>query len=271
MIKLGASTLGFRHDPLDVALNEISAQGFRKVDVVMIPSYCPHFDPMRATPAEKSELQARLEELGLRTAALNVGEGLLGIPGWRDAAMAFSRASLEYARQLGAYAITMQSGVEPKPGEWLEVAKSVAKDVRALGDFAAGLGLDVTLELHKSMLMANGQEALDLMELIDHPNVGVALDPSHITYAGEKSDEVALKLGEHVRHVHLRDGVGKNILVVPGDGTVDFAALARALEVIGYRRVAIIELEYEHAHADQVRGDLARAKTVLERAFGGAA
>ena len=162
----------------------------------------------------------------------------------------------------------MQSGVEPAPGEWQEIARAVAQDVRDLGDFAADLGLDVTLELHKTMLMANSQQALDLMELIHHPHVGVALDPSHITYAGEKADVVARQLGRHVKHVHLRDGIGQNILVVPGDGVVDFAALAQALRVIGYDRAAIIELEYEYARADQVRDDLARARSVIKPAFG---
>jgi sugar phosphate isomerase/epimerase len=70
-----------------------------------------------------------------------------------------------------------------------------------------------------------------------------------------------------VKHVHLRDGIGKNILVVPGDGTVDFVALARALREIGYARPAVIELEYAQATAEQVRPDLARAKAFLEEAF----
>jgi sugar phosphate isomerase/epimerase len=267
MINLGASTLGYRHDSLDVALREISAHGFHKCDIVMLSSYCAHFNPVTASADEKAKLQSQLKELGLSIATLNVGDGLLGIPAQREGALKWASASLEYAKQLGGYAITIQSGVEPKPGEWLETARTVAQDMRILGDYAAGLGLDLTLELHKAMLMANSQEALDLMDLIDHPHVGVALDPSHITYAGEKAADVALRLGSHVKHVHLRDGVGKNILVVPGDGTVDFSALAAALEKTGYDRVAVIELEYEHARAERVSADLARAKTLLERTF----
>jgi sugar phosphate isomerase/epimerase len=82
---------------------------------------------------------------------------------------------------------------------------------------------------------------------------------------------VARQLGRHVKHVHLRDGIGQNILVVPGDGVVDFAALAHALCEIGYDRAAVIELEYEYARADQVRDDLKRARSVVGQAFGGSA
>jgi sugar phosphate isomerase/epimerase len=78
---------------------------------------------------------------------------------------------------------------------------------------------------------------------------------------------IARTLGDLVKHVHLRDAMGKNILVVPGDGTVDFTALASALDEIGYRRAAVIELEYENARADDVRPDLRRAKELLSRDF----
>jgi sugar phosphate isomerase/epimerase len=267
MIPLGCSTLGYRFDPLDVALDEIAAQGFHLVDIAMYPSYCPHFNPVTATPAETSALQSQLDQHGLTVAALNATDGLLGIPEQREQALAYARASLQLAQYLGAYGITMQSGVEPKPGQWLEVARSVAPDLRTLGDFADDLGLELTLELHKTLLMATGKQALDLMELVDHPAVGVALDPSHATYAGENVSEIARDLGPLVKHVHLRDGRGKDIMVVPGDGDVDFSALATALYDIGYRRAAVIELEYADARAPQVRPDLERAKSLLAEHF----
>jgi sugar phosphate isomerase/epimerase len=161
----------------------------------------------------------------------------------------------------------MQSGVEPPPGKWLDVARIVAPDLRTLGDYAADLGLELTLELHKTLLMATGQQALDLMTLVDHPAVGVAIDPSHATYAGEDVAEIARSLGPLVKHVHLRDGREQDIMVVPGDGTVDFAAVAEALNEIGYSRAAVIELEYADARTPQVRPDLERAKRLLSRYF----
>ena len=140
-------------------------------------------------------------------------------------------------------------------------------DLRTLGDVASGIGLELTLELHKSMLMATGQEAADLMAMVDHPAVGVALDPSHATYAGEDVAQIARSLRGLVKHVHLRDAIGQNILVVPGDGTVDFAALACALNEIDYGGAAVIELEYEDATAAEVRPDLGRAKELLSADF----
>jgi sugar phosphate isomerase/epimerase len=266
-IPLGCSTLGFRFDPLDVALDEIAAQGFHLVDLAMIPSYCPHFNPLTAATDEKRVLHDSLERHGMTVAALNSGDGRLGVPNEREHALSYARATLRLASELGAYGVTMGSGVEPPPGEWLTVARGVADDLRALGDEAADLGLGVTLELHKAALMARQQEAVDLMALVDHPAVGVAIDPSHATHAGENVASIARTLGPLVKHVHLRDARGQDIMVVPGDGEVDFADLAVALAEIGYDRAAVIELEYSDAHAPEVRPDLARAKALLAEHF----
>ncbi|MGH2617324.1 MAG: sugar phosphate isomerase/epimerase family protein [Thermomicrobiales bacterium] len=267
MISLGCSTLGFRRDQLDVALAEIAAQGFTLVDLAMYPSYCPHFNPLTASAAEKAALRDQLAGHGMRVATLNATDGLLGIPAQREYALDYARASLRLAQEVGAYGLTMQSGIEPARGEWLDVARGVANDLRTIGDLAADLGLELTLELHKSMLMATGQEAVALMALVDHPAVGVAIDPSHATYAGEDMAQIARALGPLVKHVHLRDGRGKDIMIVPGDGDVDFGDLAAALSEIGYDRAAAIELEYDDARAPEVRPDLARAKALLSRYF----
>jgi sugar phosphate isomerase/epimerase len=270
MIEIGCSTLGFRFDPLDTALAEIEAQGFRWLDLVMVPSYCPHFDVLASTDQQQDALQQKLTDMGFTLSTLNTGDGRFGDPARRQRAIAHARASLRLGQKLGVYAITIQSGVETPPDTWLEIARGVAADMRELALEAESLGLDLTVELHKEALMATGQQTLDLMELIDHPAAGVALDPSHVTHSGENPADVARILGDLVRHVHLRDAVGTDILVVPGDGDVDFRGFARALSDIGYERVAAIELEYAHATAETVRADLARAQPVIEKAFAAA-
>ena len=55
-------------------------------------------------------------------ATINATDGLLGNPAQREQALAYARACLDLAHRLGAYGVTMQSGVEPAPGQWLEVA-----------------------------------------------------------------------------------------------------------------------------------------------------
>ena len=171
--------------------------------------------------------------MGFVLSTLNTGDGPFGDPARQQRAIDHARASLKLGQQLGVYAITIQSGVETRPDTWFEIARGVAAAMRELAVEAESLGLDLTVELHKEALMATGQQALDLMELIDHPAAGVALDPSHVTHSGESPAEVARRLGDLVKHVHLRDAIGQDILVVPGDGDVDFNEFRTC--ALGYR------------------------------------
>ena len=63
MIEIGCSTLGFRFDSLDTALAEIEAQGFRRLDLVMVPSYCPHFDVLASSAQKQDALQEKLGQM----------------------------------------------------------------------------------------------------------------------------------------------------------------------------------------------------------------
>ena len=94
------------------------------------------------------------------------------------------------------------------------------------------------------------------MMLADHPAVGVALDPSHAPTAAKTWHRSRASRVIWSSTSTCAIAIGKNILVVPGDGTVDFTALAFALREIGYGRAAVIELEYEDATAAAVRPNL---------------
>ncbi len=266
--ELGCSTLGWHFFNLDTALSEIKSLQFGFLDIAMIPTFCPHFDPVLATRAEKDALKRFVSEAGFRVATLNTFSGFLGASEDRESALAFLRASLELAKELGAYGLCVQSGQPQKPQDWQRAAEAFSRDLQLLGTEAESLGLDIAIEVHRDMLIANSAEAMKLMKLVDHPRIGITLDPCHIIYAGEDPSAVARQLGPWVRHVHLRDAVGKNTEVVPGDGTVNFPALVAALDSIGYSRPMMVELEYPaRPELTRVRKDADRARNLLKSIF----
>lgn len=266
--ELGCSTLGWHFFDLDTALSEIKSLQFGFLDIAMIPSFCPHFDPVVATRAEKDKLKRFVTEAGFRVATLNTFSGFIGASDDRESALAFLRASLELAKELGAYGLCIQSGQPREPKDWQKAAEAFARDLQLLGTEAESLGLDIAIEVHRDMLISNSVEALKLMKLVDHPRIGITLDPCHIVYAGEDPSVVARQLGPWVRHVHLRDAIGKNTEVVPGDGSVDFAALVASLDSIGYSRPMMVELEYPaRPELAKVRKDAERARILLKGIF----
>ena len=267
--EVGCSTLGWHFFDLETALNEIKSLGFPVIDIAMIPGICSHFDPALATPAEKETLKKRVRDSKFRVATLNTFKGYLGESDDRETAITYLRASLHLAQEMGAYGLCIQSGMPRAPGDWQRAAEALARDLCLLGDEAGPLGLDIAVEVHREMLISNSAEALKLMTMVDHPRIGITLDPCHVVYGGEDPAVVARELGGWVRHVHLRDAVGKNTEVVPGDGTVDFAALAASLDSIGYARPMMIELEYP-APAPKlatISKDVERARNLMARIF----
>ncbi len=116
MIEIGCSTLGYRFDTLDTALSEIQGQGFRRLDLVMVPSYCPRFDVLGSTQAEQDALQEQLSSMGFVLSTLNTGDGRLGNPANRKLAIDHARGCLKLAQNLGAYAITIPSGIGTSSG-----------------------------------------------------------------------------------------------------------------------------------------------------------
>jgi sugar phosphate isomerase/epimerase len=267
--EVGCSTLGWHFYDLDAALTGIASLGFQCIDIAMIPGICSHFDPVVATPAEKEALKKRVREAKFRVATLNTFKGFLGDSADRETALGFLRECLALAKEMGAYGLCIQSGTPRAAADWQKAAMALAADLRLLGEAAAPLGLDIGVEVHREMLISSSHEALELMKMVNHPRIGITLDPCHVTYGGENPAAVARALGPWVRHVHLRDAIGKNTEVVPGEGTVDFAAFVAALDEIGYARPMMVELEYPAPAPTlaTICKDAEKARALMKRIF----
>jgi inosose dehydratase len=136
---------------------------------------------------------------------------------------------------------------------------AVAAHLRSRGirlAFHHHMGTVVQTEAEIDRLMAN-----------THEDVGLLLDTGHLVFAG--GDPVAVARRHHGRivHVHCKDvraSVAKEVLAgdrsflravldgiftVPGDGSIDFAAVLRELAPSGYDGWLVVEAEQDPAKA----------------------
>lgn len=266
-MKLGASTLTFRRLSLAGALDRLRRLGFDTVDLgCVFPSYCPHCDPT-ASATNPAFLEDALG--GLRVATLQAA-----MAPWnsvdrivRAVQLEFVAGSLRVARALGAYAVTVQSGNKPRvESDWSAAAQLVAEPIRIAARRAEFSGLQLSLELRAGTLTETVEQAEKLLELIASPAVGVAVDTGCVAAAGMDAAAAIERLGSRVQHVHLRDGKPGKPMLTPGDGTVDFAAVGRALRKIGYKHVGSIALDWTQPPADPVE-ELRRARAHIAEAF----
>lgn len=110
----------------------------------------------------------------------------------------------------------------------------------AAAEYAATCEITLALESlnrFECYLVTNIQQAVELVDRVGHPSLGLLYDTHH-AHIEEKDVEAAILAGgSHIRHVHLSE----NDRGVPGTGQVDWDSTFRALRSIQYDGWLVIE------------------------------
>jgi sugar phosphate isomerase/epimerase len=142
---------------------------------------------------------------------------------------------------LGEY--IWQKEVIPPQDQWA----TAVGHVRALGEYASVLGLEIALELEpfKLSLLNDVASMARFLDEVGIPEVKANLDISHLVLAGQPPALIA-ELRGRVAHVHLSDCDGKVHGDLPaGRGIVDFPPYLEAIKKLDIPDATIsIELEY---------------------------
>jgi sugar phosphate isomerase/epimerase len=132
--------------------------------------------------------------------------------------------------------------VIPPEEQW----RTGAKNVRALGEHAAGLGLEIALELEpfKLSLVNDVDSMVRFLDEVGHPAVRANIDISHLQLSHTAPAELRKLKGKAI-HVHISDCDGKvHGDLPPGRGVVDFVPYLREIKELGMDGAVSIELEY---------------------------
>jgi inosose dehydratase len=129
------------------------------------------------------------------------------------------------------------------------------------------------------------EREIDLLMARTGDGVGLLLDTGHLHFAGGDVLATARRHGRRINHVHCKDiradvlarlraenwsflkGVVEGVFTVPGDGSIDFGAIAQVLAETGYSGWVVVEAEQDPKKANP----LSMARTghqALTAAFG---
>jgi len=137
----------------------------------------------------------------------------------------------------------------------------------ALADYVRARGLRFAYHYHLGTCVETPE---DLARFIAHTgeNVGFVVDTGHAVLGGIDPVDLILAHPGRVSHVHAKDirrdvhalvltegrsfldGVVAGMFTAPGDGSIDFGAIMRALKAIDYSGWIVIEAEQDPALAD---------------------
>lgn len=142
---------------------------------------------------------------------------------------------------LGEY--VWQQEVIPPAEQW----KLGVENVRALGEYAAELGLEIVMELEpfRLSLLNSVDSMVRFLDEVDLPaTVRANCDISHLHLVHTPVDDVA-RLAGRIGHVHLSDCDGQvHGDLPPGRGVTPIGDYLGAIHRTGYDGVVSIELEY---------------------------
>ncbi len=129
-----------------------------------------------------------------------------------------------------------------------------AKGFREAGKRAADLGITISVEVHQNSIVDNSWSALQLLELIDLPNVGVNPDLGNILWTyeePEESSEDAIRAlasrakywhCKNLKRVHIPENRHTIFLRVPlGEGDIDYRFAISAMAAANYQGYLAIE------------------------------
>ena len=105
-----------------------------------------------------------------------------------------------------------------------------------------------------------------MIDVLHSPRFGANLDVGHSQVIGESIPDAVKLLSDRIWNLHVEDIPGrKHYHMIPGQGTLDWQALKKALQEIHYKRFLTVEL-YTHWQNPQEAADL--SYQFLSRVFG---
>ncbi|MBA4062223.1 MAG: sugar phosphate isomerase/epimerase [Isosphaera sp.] len=244
-------------------IRQTKAIGFDTVDVFA--------DPLDTDARERKLIRTECEAAGLPVVSVAcVAAGLIDFnPSVQRFHLARCRAYLDFAYELGARNVLLVLGeyiwerqVIPPAEQWV----TGVKHLKALGDHAAGLGLQIALELEpfKLSLLNSVPNMVRFVDEVGHPAVAANIDVSHLQLAGTRPEELRALKGKAI-HVHISDCDGKvHGDLPPGRGVVDFVPYLKEIAALGIDGAVSIELEYS-PEPDRIAEWVAEAYAATDR------
>ena len=259
-MKLAFSTNAYTRFPLIEALGGIKRAGFDGVEILADP---PHAYPEDMNAAMTSAVVRELERLSLAVSNINCN---CSFGYWKDAPpepyfepslispnpkhradrTRMILRTLQFAKDVGAANISITSGrciggMPPSlaAGQFAESIKPVLAE-------ADRLGVNIGIECEPGLFLEYVAELRDWIARLNHPRFGANLDIGHSVVIGETIPEAVAALKGRIWNLHVEDLPGrKHYHMIPGEGTLDWAALKQALTAIRYDRFMTVEL-YTH-------------------------
>jgi sugar phosphate isomerase/epimerase len=245
--RLAASSVTFRDEPLERALQRLQAAGFTRIDLTAIRHYCDHFDPLLVDVGERECLRVRdllaryaMQAVSLTTYPANPLARDINGDDWASGVDAYIRLGLHVQAQR----IVFPPGQPAPPADrWRGTAEHAKPWLRDAARRALTAHMLPALALQSDSLLRTTDEGIAFLQVLGLPGVGLAIDPAHLAAMGEDPAAAIRRMGAAIGFVVLRDTDGQDFNLPPGSGTLDYPDILAALAAVGYAGPLVLAVD----------------------------
>ena len=237
-MKLGYSTWGMPKVPVDTALSHLAALGFDGVELTVIPGYTTELNVLDS--AERRRIADLLRDHNLELPAIAGHTSLLAAdPEEHSRNMARLKATVDLAVDwaIGNTPPCIDTTPGGTPDQWESIKPLLVERTAELVDYARSRGVVIAMEPHVGAAIDTPERVLELLALVDSPNLKINFDISHFNICGIPIDESVNALAPHSVHTHVKDERGQVPdfeFLIPGEGEFDYVHYLRAMQTAGY-------------------------------------
>ncbi|MFL6338249.1 MAG: sugar phosphate isomerase/epimerase family protein [Nitrososphaeraceae archaeon] len=267
-MKLAFSTNAFKKYSLKESIRLIREVGYEGVEILCD---VPHAYPPCLDEEDILSIQEIISKNNIEISNLNAFT-LYAItdvyhPSWiesdkqlRELRIQHTINCLRLAKKIGA------KNISTEPGGPIEVCnnnnfknntnnKRSSYDLEALQEFfvngivrtskvAEEYGVKILVEPEPGLLLQNSEQFLKFIKNINSHYVGLNFDMGHFFCVREDPAALIYNLAEHIGHFHLADIAHTRVHnhLIPGQGSVDFASIFKAISEINYQGFITVEL-----------------------------
>jgi protein FrlC len=259
-MKLAFSTNAYTRHSLSDALIGIRRAGFEGVEIL---ADTPHAYPDMMHEAMITKIRRELDSLGLSVSNVNANcsfgywhhappepyfePSLISPnPKHRSDRAGLIRKTIHFAKEIGAANISITSGrlLGGMPPD--RAVRVFSESIKPLLDEADRNGVNIGIECEPGLYLEYAEELHDWIGRLNHPRLGANLDVGHSQVLAESIPDAVTLLAGRIWNLHVEDIPGrKHYHMVPGEGTLDWQGLIKALRSIEYERYLTVEL-YTH-------------------------
>ena len=237
-MRIGYSTWGMRDVPIEKALPAIARIGFQGVELSVAPGWSTELYSLDAR--QRALIKDLFREHGLvLTSVIRNASMVADDPAEHAANMQSLRDAIDLTAELAqaGEVSVMTSHLGGGPSDWEAKRCLAVERLQELAPYAADRNVVIAVEIHCGSML-NLPDRVDwLFERVQHPNVRLNFDISHMEVMGIPIEESVPALAPYSVHTHVKDQRGHYPdleFLTPGEGPFDFVKYLRAMDSAGY-------------------------------------